>query len=186
MAIIIEKAKAADAEAILNFTKICGAETDNLSFGENGIPVSVEQEASFIGSIENSDTDIFFVARDGGEIVGTGNYSTFPKKRMAHRGEFGISVRKAYWNQGVGTMLMEHILDFAKNTAKADIVSLEVRSDNEAAIHLYQKFGFEKIGTFKGYFKINGELIDFDLMELFLFSLDGTIDKSLFCGVISK
>ena len=168
MAIIIEKAKTTDAEAILNFTKICGSETDNLSFGESGIPISVEQEASYIGSIENSDTDIFFVARDGKEIVGTGNYTSFPKKRMAHRGEFGISVRKSYWNQGVGSMLMEHILDFAKNVAKSEIVSLEVRSDNEAAIHLYRKFGFEKIGTFKGYFKIGEELIDFDIMELFL------------------
>lgn len=65
-------------------------------------------------------------------------------------------------------MLMEHILDFAKNVAKSEIVSLEVRSDNEAAIHLYRKFGFEKIGTFKGYFKIADELIDFDIMELFL------------------
>ena len=168
MAIIIEKAKAQDAEAILNLTKICGTETDNLSFGEGGIPISVEQEASYIGSIENSDTDIFFVARDGKEIVGTGNYTSLSKKRMAHRGELGISVRKSYWNQGVGTMLMEHILDFAENVARAEIVSLEVRSDNEAAIHLYRKFGFEKIGTFKGYFKIGEELIDFDIMELFL------------------
>lgn len=168
MAIIIERAKATDAEAILNFSKICGSETDNLSFGESGIPISAEQEASHIGSIERSDTDIFLVARDGGEIVGTGNYSSFSKKRMRHRGEFGISVKKSYWNQGVGTMLMEHILDFAKNVARSEIVSLEVRSDNEAAIHLYRKFGFEKIGTFKGYFKIGEELIDFDIMELFL------------------
>ena len=167
-AITIEKAKAQDAEAILEFTKICGSETDNLSFGENGIPVSADEEASYLASVENSDKDIFLVARDGNEIVGTCSYSAFPKKRMAHRGEFGISVRKSYWNQGVGTMLMEHILDFAKNTAKSQIVSLEVRSDNEAAIHLYRKFGFEKIGTFRGFFKIEDELIDCDIMELFL------------------
>ena len=168
MAIIIEKAKAEDAEAILDFTKVCGSETDNLSYGKSGIPVSVENEASYLKSIENSETAMFIVARDGKEIVGTGSYSSFPKKRMAHRGEFGISVRKSYWNQGIGTMLMEYILDFARNVAKSEIVSLEVRSDNEAAIHLYRKFGFEKIGTFKGYFKIGVELIDFDIMELFL------------------
>ena len=79
-----------------------------------------------------------------------------------------MSVRKAYWNRGVGTQLMEKILEFAKESAGADIVSLEVRSDNAAAIHLYEKFGFEKIGTFRGYFKIDGELIDFDIMERML------------------
>lgn len=80
----------------------------------------------------------------------------------------GISVLKEYWNCGIGTRLLNSILDFAKNTAKSEIVSLEVRSDNIAAIHLYEKFGFKKIGTFKGFFKINGELIDYDIMELFL------------------
>ena len=65
-------------------------------------------------------------------------------------------------------MLLEQILDFAKNVAKSEIVSLEVRSDNKSAIRLYEKFGFEKIGTFKGYYKINGYLVDFDIFELLL------------------
>lgn len=168
MEIIIEKAKAADAEAILEFCKKCGSETDNLSFGMEGLPVSIEKEAAFLESVENSDTAVFFVARAGTEIVGTANYSAFTKKRMAHRGEFGISVRKAFWNQGIGSGLLERILDFAKNTAGSEIVSLEVRSDNSAAIHLYEKFGFEKIGTFRGYFKIDGVPVDFDIMQLFL------------------
>ena len=168
MSIQITKATAADAEAILDFCKVCGAETDNLSFGEAGPPVTVEQEAAFLASIEVSASDIFFIARDGAEIVGTANYSALRKKRMSHRGTLGITVRKSHWNLGIGTRLMEHLLAFAKNAAKSEIVSLEVRSDNAAAIRLYQKFGFEKIGTFRGYFKIDGRWIDFDLMTLCL------------------
>ena len=61
------------------------------------------------------------------------NYSTFSKPRMAHRGEIGISVRKSAWGKGIGTMLMEKLLRFAKNSANAEIVSLEVRSDNDRA-----------------------------------------------------
>ena len=168
MEIKIERARAADAEAILNFTKVCGGETDNLSFGPEGIQISLEEEERYIGSLENSDKSAFFVAKDGDLIVGTGNFSSFPQKRMAHRGKFGISVRKSHWNMGIGTELLGRILNFAKNTAKAEIISLEVRSDNKNAIRLYSKFGFEKIGTFRGYFKVNGELVDFDIMELFL------------------
>lgn len=63
---------------------------------------------------------------------------------------------------------MQTLLDFAKTTAKSEIVELEVRSDNVNAIKLYEKFGFEKIGVFKGFFKIDGKLIDFDLMEKIL------------------
>lgn len=63
---------------------------------------------------------------------------------------------------------MQTLLDFAKTTAKSEIVELEVRSDNVNAIKLYEKFGFEKIGVFKGFFKIDGKLIDFDIMEKIL------------------
>ena len=166
MSIRIAKAKAEDAEAVLAFSRICGAETDNLSFGAEGLPVSIEQEAAFLSSVENSDTGAFFVARDGEEVVGTASYSVFPGTRMAHRGEFGLSVRQSHWNRGIGTLLLQHILDFAKDTAKSGIVTLEVRSDNEAAIHLYEKFGFVRTGTIRGYFKIDGQLVDFDSMEL--------------------
>ena len=168
MEYLIEKAKAADAEAILDYCRKCGAETDNLSFGAEGIPIPPEQEAAYLASLEDSDTGVFLVARNGPEIIGTASYSVCSKKRMGHRGTFGLSVRKAYWNHGVGTALLERILDFAKNVAGSEIVSLEVRSDNRAAIRLYERFGFEKTGTFKGYFKINGALVDYDFMELFL------------------
>ena len=164
----IEKAKAADAKAILAFTRTCGAETDNLSFGAEGIPVSTEEEASFLASMENSETGIFLVARDGTEIIGTASYSAFTRKRMSHRGELGISVKRAYWYRGVGTALLRDLLDFAKNVAKSEIVSLSVRCDNAQAIRLYEKFGFEKIGSFRGYLKIDGALVDCDMMELFL------------------
>lgn len=164
----IKRATSLDASDIIDFTKICGSETDNLSFDGDGISITVEQEMAYLNSIEKSTSNIFLIARDGNEIVGTGNYYVFPKKRMSHRGEFGISVKKSHWNQGIGSMLLKEIIVFAKKYAKSEIISLEVRSDNNAAIHLYEKFGFINIGTFKGYFKINGELVDFDIMQLIL------------------
>lgn len=63
---------------------------------------------------------------------------------------------------------MEQIIDFAKNTAKTEIISLEVRSDNERAIALYQRFGFETVGTFDGYMRINGVDVRCDIMRLCL------------------
>lgn len=87
---------------------------------------------------------------------------------MSHRGEIGIRVKKVAWGIGIGSMLLEKLLNFAKNIAKVDMVSLEVRSDNDRAIRLYKKYGFEKVGCFKGYFKIDGKLIDFDIMEKFV------------------
>ena len=167
MKIEIRQAQVEDAQAILELLKIVGSETDNLSFGEIGIPITVEEESAYLLDISNSEKDVFFVAFKDGELVGTANYVTSTNKRMSHRGEIGMSIQKSAWGIGIGSLLMEKLLDFAKDIAKADIVSLEVRSDNQRAINLYKKFGFEKIGCFKGYFKINNELIDFDIMEKF-------------------
>lgn len=168
MEIKIEKALPTDAEKLLEYLKIVGGETDNLSFGGEGVPFSVEAERDYLTSLQGSTTAGMFVAKRGEEIVGIGSYSGMTGQRMGHRGELAVSVKRSAWGMGIGGKLVERVIDFAKNTAQADILSLEVRSDNARAIHLYQKFGFEKIGTFPGFFKIDGAYVDFDLMNLYL------------------
>ena len=60
---------------------------------------------------------------------------------------------------------MEAILVFAKEN-DFEQLNLEVRSNNARAIRLYEKYGFRKRCTFSHFFKINGEYVDFDLMNL--------------------
>lgn len=52
---------------------------------------------------------------------------------------------KKVWGHHIGSLLLEATLDFAENVAKLDIVSLEVRSDNERAIHLYENMALRKL-----------------------------------------
>ena len=78
--------------------KVLGSETDNLSFGQDGIPMTVEKEMEFLSSIHDSEKELFVTARLDGVLVGTAHYGTFPKARMAHRGEIGISIRKSAWS----------------------------------------------------------------------------------------
>ena len=72
---------------------------------------------------------------------------------------------QAFWNRGIGKRLLIDILDLARQQS-FEIIDLQVRSDNLAAIHLYKKFGFEKIGTHPAFFKIGNEEISFDYMTL--------------------
>lgn len=84
---------------------------------------------------------------------------------MSHRAELGISVLKAEWNSGIGSMIMKKLIEYAKNNG-VEIINLEVRSDNARAIHLYEKYGFKHIGTSPSFFKIGDEYVDFELMYL--------------------
>lgn len=164
MGIIIAKAEPHDAALILEYLKQVGGETDNLTFGAEGLPFSVESEAEFISGMENSSDDIMLVAKDGSKIIGNASLNRLPR-RMKHRGDFAVSVAKEYWNKGIGSQLLHEIINFAKENS-FEIIDLQVRSDNLSAIHLYEKFGFKRIGTHPAFFKIDDEEIFFDYMCL--------------------
>ena len=164
MAISIEKAVPSDAALILEYLKQVGGETDNLTFGVEGLPFSVESEAEFIAGMENLNDAIMLVAKDGSKIVGNASLTRLPR-RMKHRGDFAVSVAKEYWNQGIGNKLLHEVINFAKENS-FEVIDLQVRSDNLSAIHLYEKFGFKKIGTHPAFFKMDDVEIVFDYMCL--------------------
>lgn len=166
MAIEIEKARPEDAQAMIAYMNVVGCETENLSFGNEGYPVSEAEEEEIIREKNQSSRNALFLARKNGEIVGSASIEAF-SYRKAHRAEFGISVVKAAWGQGIGSKLLEKVIQHAKEQQIA-IIECQVRSDNERAIRLYQKYGFIKIGTYPGYFRIGDTDIDFDLMNLYI------------------
>ena len=164
MGIRIEKAAPSDAAMLLEYLKQVGGETDNLTFGPEGMPFSVEAEAEFISSMENSIDNIMLLAKSGDKIVGCSSLNRL-SRRMKHRGDFAISVAEDYWNKGIGSQLLNNIIEFAREN-DFEIIDLQVRGDNESAIHLYEKHGFKKIGEHPAFFKIGDEKISFDIMCL--------------------
>ena len=132
--------------------------------GPEGVPLSVEAEEAYLRAQEGSADNVQYLARVDGEIIGTASLNRKPN-RMRHRGEFGISLKKAWWGCGAASALAEAILAFARENGFEQL-NLEVRGDNARAIRLYEKLGFRKLCTFPAFFKIGGEPVDFDLMNL--------------------
>ncbi len=164
MNISIDRATCEDAAEVLQYLKQIGSETDNLTFGAEGLPYSTESEEEYISKIANSHDEVLLVAKENGKIIGDASLTRLPR-RMNHRGDLGISVLKEHWNKGIGSQLLNEIINFAKENS-FEIIDLQVRSDNLAAIHLYEKFGFKKIGKHPSFFKINNKEISFDYMYL--------------------
>lgn len=90
-----------------------------------------------------SKDNVQYLAWADGQIIGDASLNRKPR-RMSHRGELVISVRKAYWGCGVASALMEGVLAFAVEKGFEQI-DLEVRSDNLRAIRVYEKFVFCKL-----------------------------------------
>jgi len=161
---IIEKASPRDAEEIISFLKQVGAETDNLTFGAEGLALSVDAEREYIAALENSADGIMLVARHGGKIIASASLSRLPR-RMSHRAEPGITILKEYWNLGIGTKLAAELIDYARGNG-IERIDAQVRSDNQASLRLCEKLGFKKLCTYPGYLKINGQSIDAELLYL--------------------
>ena len=154
-----------DAAQLLDYLKTVGAETDNLTFGADGIPYTEEQEAALLAKIRQSPHSRFFLALDGDRIVGNACVDGNGNPRLRHRCNLAITVLRDYWGHGIGSALMEQMIAFARESG-AELLTLEVRADNARAKALYRKFGFSSFGTFPKYFKIGGQYYDVDCMAL--------------------
>ena len=95
----IVRAQAEDAAALLEYLKIIGGETDNLSFGPEGVPLDEKTERAYLTRQAESHDNIQLLAKVNGEIIGTASLNRKPN-RMHHRAEFGISLKKAWWGCG--------------------------------------------------------------------------------------
>ena len=105
--------------------------------------------------LNNSFTQ-YYVYKDKEEIVAFINYQI-----MYERAELiQINVLEAKQNQGIASKLIEYMINDCVNN-NVNSITLEVRIDNFNAIHLYEKFGFIKIGKRLGYYKgIDGILME--------------------------
>lgn len=76
-----------------------------------------------------------------------------------------IAIDKESQNLGYGALLIEHMINFAKENNLKKIF-LEVRVSNKKAIRLYEKYDFKKINIRKKYYKDNYEDAYIYLKEL--------------------
>jgi len=100
------------------------------------------------------------VACVDGEVVGNLGLETFARPRIRHVGRIGMAVRDDWQGRGVGSALLEAALDLADNWLELRRVELTVYTDNEPAISLYRKFGFEVEGTHRMHAFRHGEYVD--------------------------
>ena len=153
-----------DAKALLDYSKKVGSETDFLSFGPEGLKYTVAQEELFIESLYEVENQYMLLAKDGDEIMAVGSIAGSLRPKFSHRGELGISVLKAYWGQGIATVMMKEMMRWVEEYSTLARVELEVVANNTRARRLYEKFGFEEEGLIKNGVKIGNGYGDIVLM----------------------
>ncbi len=105
--------------------------------------------------------DLSLVAEIDGELAGSaGLHPAGLAARRRHAMSLGISIAKQAQGRGVGSALMTALCDYADRWAGILRLELTVFADNERAIALYRKFGFEAEGRHRAYAMRDGRYVD--------------------------
>jgi putative acetyltransferase len=108
----------------------------------------------------NDERQLKLVALHQGDVIGNLGLEQFSRVRRAHCASLGMGVAVAWQGKGVGSMLLAAALEVADNWMNLRRVELTVYADNEAAIGLYRKFGFETEGLLRDYAVRDGRWVD--------------------------
>lgn len=146
MACLIQNAEKKHLAQLENLEKLCFS-----------MPWTREQLESQLPDAQH----VFLVAVDGESVLGyVGMMFVLDEGYISN-----VAVSPEARRCGIGDALIAELLLRAEKKALS-FVTLEVRESNEAAIRLYQKHGFQKVGLRKKYYDLPKE--DAILMTKFL------------------
>ncbi|VTS21426.1 GNAT family N-acetyltransferase [Streptococcus pseudoporcinus] len=159
--VLIEEARAEDAEAIINLLDQVAQETSFISDVEVFKKLSLEQLQFLLASQTESALELCLVLKVDQELVGLLNISNSKLKETAHLGELFVVVSEAYQGYGLGQDLIEVALNWIREMGLLKKIELQVQVRNQKAIHVYEKFGFRIEGKRKLAVKTkDGEFLD--------------------------
>lgn len=97
------------------------------------------------------ETRHYVVAEDEGELVGYAGLAS-----VGHQADVQtVAVAPTAQGRGIGRLLLDELLAEARRRDATEVL-LEVRAENEPAIALYRRAGFERIGVRRGYYQPGG------------------------------
>lgn len=157
-----------DTEELCSYINEISKEDTFILYSGEHITLDEEKEYvdSAVSSIENGDS-IHIVCVIDDKIVSSSSVERKKvyKKRTHHVVFLGISVAKDYRSEGVGSMIMQVLIEQAKTIKGIKILELHVFSNNQLAINLYKKFGFYEVARLPKQIYYRNEYFDLLTMQ---------------------
>lgn len=162
----VRPATPADAFALVELAESVGREDGRWILG-TGPWRSVPDERRYLRTVEHHPDSAVFVAQDETGIVGRLSLSRDAHPASRHVADVGLMVAESHRRQGVGTMLLDQAVVWAR-AAGIRKLELHVFPWNEPALGLYEAYGFEREGFRRRHYERGGELVDAILMAYFV------------------
>ena len=123
---------------------------------------NIEKQKDRIKGFLEAEGGILILALYGGKIIGNIDLrNNGSRRRIAHRGSFGMSVSQEFRGRGVGKALLLALIEWCKRENNPiEKIELGVLSENEAGIGLYESLGFKREGLVEKAAKVGDKYID--------------------------
>ncbi len=166
--LLIREARIEDAKNLLEFAETVCSESDFLSFGAGEFDFSMAQEEAYIKMSTLTANRLLILGLIDRNIVAMLSFAGRHRPRTRHSGAFSMSVRKSHWGLGIGGLMVDTLIKWARETGRIKKINLCVRTDNHRAIRLYDRKNFMLEGTIKHELYLNGKYFDVYHMGLVL------------------
>ncbi|QFT09933.1 GNAT family N-acetyltransferase [Vibrio sp. THAF190c] len=100
-----------------------------------------------------------YVALYQGEVIGNLGLEVCVNPRRRHVASLGMGVKDNFAGKGVGSALLQTAVELCDNWINIKRLELTVYTDNEQAINLYKKFGFQIEGESAAFAFRDGEYV---------------------------
>lgn len=111
----------------------------------------------------------YIVACEGEILVGHALLNPLRIKSLSHVVQLTIVVHPGFTGRGIGRLMLEYLIDWAKKADGVEKIELFTRSSNARAIALYKKLGFTEEGRLIKRVKLlDGTYLDDVLMGLWV------------------
>lgn len=126
-------------------------------------PVSVESRFSWFRE-HNRELRPLWVVEDGGEIMAWLSFQSFYGRPAYHAtAEVSVYVAEAHREKGIGSMLLARAISQGPGLGLKTLMGF-IFAHNEPSLRLFEKFGFERWGSYPGIAELDG--IERDLVIL--------------------
>lgn len=149
----------ADTKAFLDLCLCLDAETAYMMYEPGERTTTIEQQQAIISDALTSPNSTIIVAEVDGMLAGYVSANGGEFNRIRHSAYLVAGVRQQFAGQGIGKQLFAALDAWAVEQA-VERLELTVRVDNDPAIRLYQRMGYEIEGTKRQSLLVEGQFVD--------------------------
>jgi RimJ/RimL family protein N-acetyltransferase len=164
---VIRRARPKDAGPLVALAADVASEPEGWLISDGGWRTAVD-ERRYLRALRRYNDAAVFVAEAEDGIVGRLSLGRDPHPASRHVADLGLMVASTHRRRGIGRALLDQSVAWARDVGVRKL-ELHVFPHNDAAIALYESYGFRREGYRKAHYRRGSGYVDAILMAFDVF-----------------